>query len=283
MLTIKDDIYMLRKSIEQRKSELELLDPKNPDNRFKYANLKSEIEHDRRKLERLEAEEYAETMKNAPQKGDSKCSNFPHENALYDLRIKHFKLFGTDPSISYSGEGTMFGDYSLSAYSDFYNVDGTISFRLVYSSYNARVEKDINASVGITLSKGDFLKADEEQIKFLVSYIKDYSSNPVNFILTDGRLNEVTFVRIASKEFNHTTDNKRDYRLFFSQLFDAMYRNIIYIGDTMKDGATSDDTEEVQIKYIDHAHTRIAKEQGITSTDLKRQNDEICEKILKFN
>ena len=283
MLTIKDDIYMLKKAIEQKKAELGSLDPKSPENRFKYANLKSEIEHDLRKLEKLEAEEYEEIKKSTPKKGDSRCANFPHENALLNFRINHFKLFGEDPSISYSGEGPMFGDNSLTAYSDFYDVKGTLPFKLVFSSCDAREEKDAKASIGMTLCKDDFLRASDEQIKFLINYIKDYSSNPINFVLTDGRLNKIIFARIASKDFNFTLDGRRDYVLFFSQLFDTMYRNIIYVGDTMKDGVKSDDIKKVQAKYIDNAHIQIAKEQNIARADLKRQNDDIRRKILTFN
>ena len=53
MLTIKDEIFMIEKSIERLSEEIEGIDKTNQDYRFKYANLKSELEVLKQKLEKL--------------------------------------------------------------------------------------------------------------------------------------------------------------------------------------------------------------------------------------
>ena len=53
MITIKDEIYMLENEIEKVKLELEEMDSKLPENRFRYANKKSELNSLYRKLELL--------------------------------------------------------------------------------------------------------------------------------------------------------------------------------------------------------------------------------------
>ena len=53
VLTIKDEIFMIEKSIERLSEEIEGIDKTNQDYRFKYANLKSELEVLKQKLEKL--------------------------------------------------------------------------------------------------------------------------------------------------------------------------------------------------------------------------------------
>ena len=54
MLTTDDEILMTKKEIKKLEEELATMDPTHPDNRFKYANKKSELALLERKLENLE-------------------------------------------------------------------------------------------------------------------------------------------------------------------------------------------------------------------------------------
>ena len=54
MLTVDDELLMTKKEIKRLEDELSSMDPKSPDNRFKYANKKSELASMERKLENLE-------------------------------------------------------------------------------------------------------------------------------------------------------------------------------------------------------------------------------------
>ena len=53
MLSIEDEIFMVKHAIERKKEELEKIDKADPNNRFKYANVKSELNILNQKLNNL--------------------------------------------------------------------------------------------------------------------------------------------------------------------------------------------------------------------------------------
>ena len=61
MIYIKDEIFMLEKEIKKLENELNLMDPNNPDNRFKYPSKISELNILKRKLEKLKEEQGIKT------------------------------------------------------------------------------------------------------------------------------------------------------------------------------------------------------------------------------
>lgn len=284
MLTIKDEIYMTTQEIERKTSELLRLNPHLPENRFKFANVRSELFILNRKLDKLKKQEQEEynLSHGIPFIGDSKYSNLPHKNSLDELRIRHFKLFKKDPDITYGDNKAMFDDDTLPIYADFYNIKNAFPFKLIYSSSDCSLVSDNKASLGISISKEQLLSAKDEEVKFLVDFIKDYTRNQVNFIYTNEKLDEVFLSHIGDKDFHYFEDQK-SYYLFFSELFNNLYRNVIYTGESLKKDAPDEEIINAKSELIIPYHEVVAKVNNITNDMLLEENNKIKMKILKHN
>lgn len=285
MISTKDEIFMVKQEIIRKREELERIDRKDPNNRFKFANIRSEINVLNQKLDDLNQKLQEEYKKESyvPTIGDERYAKFPHKAVLDTLRISYYEKFGTDPSITYIGDTPMFVDDSLSIYADAYNIRGKMPFKLKFDSKDYRLEKDSKASILAEVSKNDFFVNDSNKyIELIVDFIKKYTDNSVNFIYTDGLLKNIHFARIDDGAFR-SINGKKDFYLFFHDFFDNLYRNVIYIGDSMKDGVKASEQEEVTEELIIPSQQMIAKKNEKTIEELNAFNEEVKKKILAHN
>ena len=283
MLTTRDEIHIVNDSIKRKKQEISLIDPSDPNNRFKYANAKSELNMLISKLDSLSKrlqEEY-KSDSYVPVRGDERYQDYPNKASLDELRIKHFNLFNVDPLITYYGNGPMF-DESLYAYSDFYGVKGTIPFKLAYSSFDPRLVNDPRATIGIKISKKEFEKSNDKQIDFLRSIIKEYTDGDINLVLTDALIQDIIIAHISRKEFNFTVKKEKDYYYFFKELCNSMSRNIVFIGDSMKDGVNTQSIFDVQTGFINPGKKTIAKLNNTSEEKIEEVNESIRKKVLRL-
>ena len=285
MLTTRDEIHMVKDSIKRKENELSMMDRNDPNNRFKYANAMSELRVLRSKLDELTTR-LQEEYKNGtyiPVVGDDRYSNYPHKASLDDLRVKHFTLYKNDLSISYCGDGAMFGGESLSTYADFYKIKGMIPFKLIYSSIDSRLVQDKRASLGVKIDREAFDKASEKDIEFLTSFIESYTTNPVNFIMTDGLLKEVFFAHISNKEFSYTINHEKDYYSFLHDLCHNLIRNFVYLGESLEEDANKKNVKQAKKDFIESDKMKITKASEITQDILNKENEAIKRKILRIN
>lgn len=88
MIDEKDEIFMIENEIEKLENELLDINPKSPENRFKYTNKKSELNILKRKLRRIKGEQefvLKSTFKSINQLEKT------HTNRLVKIKIKPFK------------------------------------------------------------------------------------------------------------------------------------------------------------------------------------------------
>ena len=283
MLTIRDEIFMAEKSIKKLEEELDSVDITNPNNRFKYANLKSELVVLSQKLDKLnlELQEEYKNGKYIPIIGDKRYAKFPNKKQLDLFRKAYYNKFGIDPNISHSGIESMFNDNLLDINGEAYYFKENIPFKMYIDSSNLDLERDQKASVLVSFSKDDFLSSkSDSSIDLINRFIKQYTNNPVNFILTNGDLANVSFAYISDEEFYHF-DGKKYYSDFFSELFDNLYRNIIYIGESMTKDVSVEEIKKVEDGLVVPYQLKIAKENNISLEELKGMNHLIKRKILK--
>ena len=116
----------------------------------------------------------------------------------------------------------------------------------------------------------------------MLDIIKDITKQDANLIFNnlDGTKITVSFIDPKGNMFLNDDSSKNYYR-FFDLLCDNIYRDIIYIGDSLKDGV-----DEETLKYVDEnyviRHKNLMVEDGkITKEELVARNEYVKTKFFK--
>lgn len=283
MRTTRDEIFMARQELNRITEKIKRMDRKDPDNRTKWAMVNSERQEMERKIEGFyrQLEEEYKNGTYVPAIGDERYSSFPNKRAIDSLRSGYYDAFGKDPSITYCGSDPMFNDPSLYVLANHYKIGGgQIPFELKITSEDREIAKDKEASVLATFASKHFKLADSDKyIGLVASFIHGYTDEDINLIYTDGALENIHFSRIDKSDYPFCV--KRRYYQFFHNLFDNLGRNIVYVGDSMKDGVPLDEIQEVEESFIDSDHRIIARRNNMSEEELNNLNSDIRRKVLE--
>ncbi len=297
MLTIVDEIRMLEREIDSANKELDKMDPNDPDNRFKYANKKSEINHLYSKLYNLRQRQKDEKEKDypfdprapkkqkmaAPYAGDIRYHDYPNKNALDRFRLMHYDVFQKDVYIENFGEEPMFSSTSpMISKSYFIRDNYPITYRLMFRSINDGLEINPDASIAASIPTEILLSENaDKNIKTIVNFMKQYTGSPINFIVSDHKIKHVTFAHLNDSEFSRTANGKKAYYDLLRNILEGNPNNVIYIGHELTLGASDYDVINVANDFAVPSRKITIKESGIpTEERLKAYNDMIKEKIL---
>ncbi len=208
-------------------------------------------------------------MNYAPTIGDGRYTKFTHKSLLDIIRVRYYKKYGKDPSIS-DGKigGAIFHGPTLPIFGDSYYFRGKFPFKIWFSSSF----KGNDTSVVSMVAKKEHLN--EENAEFMLDIIKDITNQDANLIFNnlDGTEITVSFIDIG-KCFFFNEDDPREYYRFFDLLCDNIYRDIIYIGDSLKDGVDEETLKRVDENYVKR-HKRMMVEYGkVTQEELDARNE----------
>ena len=208
-------------------------------------------------------------MNYVPKIGDSRYTKFTHKNFLDIIRVKYYEKYGKDPSIS-EGKvgGVVFSDETLPIYGTSYYFRGKFPFKIWFSSSF----KGDDTSVVSMVAKKEHLN--EENAEFMLDIIKDITNQDANLIFNDYLCTEITvsFIDIG-KCFFFDEDDPREYYRFFDLLCDNIYRDIIYIGDSLKDGVDEETLKRVDEKYVKRHKRMMVEDEKITKEELDARNE----------
>lgn len=278
MKDINSEINAIKRSIEARQRRI----IKNP-------NLASIINDEILVLKRKmcileERKSKGFYVPKRPELGDDRYKSSPYKDALDILRMLYYDIFSTDPSISFISEKAIFGDDTLPIYGVAFKVRGLVSFEvMLQSSYPNYVTLQEN-SVAINFKRKSLMNNQiEEYLRLMTLIIQKYSGNNINFICSDGLYKMCTLAYIANKEFNYYLDGtkSKEFYDFFNLLCDNVYRNIIYVGDTMKNDANIEEIERVNSEIIIPNMLEVARNLNISFEELQKENEKVLGLILR--
>ncbi len=162
--------------------------------------------------------------------------------------------------------------HTLPIYTEGYLIKGEIPFRIKFTENYSNNQPDEKYSIGIQVNKNDLSKEiAREYLKFMATLIRKYSNNAINFICCDGfnkahNFSNCPLAYIGENGFfkNHTTKDKAYYE-FFERLCDNNWRNIVYIGETVKQNAPLKEIAQVENEMIPFHLKSIAETLGIST------------------
>ncbi|MBR4672786.1 MAG: hypothetical protein IKO78_06300 [Bacilli bacterium] len=294
MLTIADKIRMIEKEIERLSQELENMDPKDPDNRFKYANKQSELNIQRRKLEEFIEKQNQENSQMertktgkfiTPFAGDDRYKKYTNKNALDIFRIAYYKELGKDATIADIGQKGFFDSLSpMSAY--FYHIkdDEPVSYKLVIKTEQEHLSKDNNASVGTIISTDClFSEAADGNMRVATNFMTQYTGSPINLIISDNKLKQITFARISDHDMGKKNNGEKDYYGFFERLYDGESHNVVFISPDLTRNASQADVIGAANDFVLPTRRKIAEENGFKDVNkLLLFNGKIKKKVLGY-
>ena len=208
-------------------------------------------------------------MNYVPKIGDSRYTKFTHKKFLDIIRVKYYEKYGKDPSIS-EGKvgGVVFSDATLPIFGTSYHFRGGFPFEIWFGiSY-----KGDNTSIVSIVAKKEQLNDDNAE--FMLDIIKDITNQDANLIFNDGLCTKITVSFIDPKgNMFLNDDSSKNYYRFFDLLCDNIYRDIIYIGDRLKDGVDEETLKRVDENYVKR-HKRMMVEDGkVTQEELDARNE----------
>lgn len=213
--------------------------------------------------------------------GDERYKKFPDKNALDILRVLYYDFFHQDPSLSLTKDHIMFGDPSLSIWTQNYLIKGEIPFTLMLTANYQNYNPIEDYSVGIKLAKKNLSKEmGPEYLKLIAQLIKRYTNNEMNFICCDGGNEFCTLSFIGDIDFGYHPSNQKMYYDFFARLCDNNLRNIVYIGEKMKENATEEEIQKADSEIVLPNRQIIAKNLGISLEELTKSNEELRDQAL---
>lgn len=286
MKKIDYEIEEIKKTIEIKQQVFESFS-RNNKNEDLLEKINGDILSLKRKLGILEEKKNTGIyVAPKPELGDQRYNKFFHKTALDILRVLYYDVFRKDPSISFvSNNRAFFTDDTLPIYGASYSIKGQIPFEIMLQTPYKNYNPSENYSVGIRINKKYLLDEIKEDYFYLMStLINKYTNNQINFICGD-YFNEneiITLSYIADRDFYHYDDNfntKRYYE-FFNLLCDNNHRNIIYIGDTMKQNAKLDEIEKVYSDFVVPDMNFIANKLGLNINEIQNSNENIKKLIL---
>lgn len=220
-----------------------------------------------------------------PVLGDDRYRNFDDKNALDILRVLYYEFFHKDPNLSFIDSLPMFSDPTLNIMAHTYLIRGEIPFKLMLTTTYEDYEAKCNSSVGIRFKRKDLLKKSaEEYLTLMAMLIKKYTNNEINFICGNAVNKVCTLSYIGEDDFYHYSGSRlRMYYEFFNCLCDNNYRNIIYIGDTMKQNSKPEEIELVQTDIVMRDIEVISEHLGMTTEELLKSNQEFADQVLTLS
>lgn len=264
--------------------QLEKLDSENEENKVRIAILNNQVTSIDQELKILEEKKLYQKNPSLriPRYGDSKYQNYPDKEALDMLRVLYYEQFHQEPNISrITSDYTMFGDETLPIYVSTYSTKSPLPFKIMFETKYKDYKPKPDYALGIILARQLIAKEEnEEYIHLILELFKKYTTHDLNFICGDGQNKTCTLAYIGENDFSHHRSKEKDYYEFFNLLCDNLYRNIIYVGDTMKENAKESEIELVQNEFILPHIDEIARYQGITTPELTASNERIKKYIL---
>ena len=305
MLTIVDEIRMTEREIDRVNRELGEMDPKDEANRFKYPSKQSELNILYRRLDELREKQKQENEKNkgnaqafneqikraktgmfaVPAVGDERYKGYENKSALDIFRTAYFKELRKDASIADIGSRNFFDCISpMSAC--FYNIkDGeTISYRLMIRTEHEQLSKDENASIGAIISTdGLFNEATSGNMRVVTNFMTQYTGSPINLIISDNKLKEITFARISDHDMGKNNQGQKDYYGFFQRMYDGGKHNVVFISPDLTRNASQSDVIGVATEFVLPQRRKIVEENGFRNVNnLLLFNGKIKKKVLGY-
>lgn len=278
MITLKDEIFMTGRELEKLKQEFDEMKPGQSDDRFKYANKKSEIYILERKLEDLKKQQ----EENDKQKGKKEIQPinseenydfYPDKKALDILKIKNYDLLKKDLSIKRLGVAPIIGSCLEDPVNTYAVKDNRGTYRLTIRSDN-NLEKDLNSSVQVTFDMDKFFSHEmDNRIRVINGFIKDFTGSPINFIITDSGLTSVSFGRIGGSDLRFNERNTLDFDKYLDSVFIIPNRNIAYLGYEI----------QKKIFYLDFANGCIDKINPPKMKIVKQKNFKNFPELISYN
>lgn len=283
MKNIDGEINQLQKIIDYQKKLINDLDKTQLD--LSHKELLQLMKEELLKLElerqaKLEIKKTGIYIPKKPELGDERYKNFLHKKGLDILRILYYDFFQKDPSLSLTENNWMFGDSTLPIPVTTFLIKGEIPFKLMLTSVYADYQPNDKYSIGIKFEKNHLTKEiGPKYLELMSMLIKRYSNNDINFICCDGLDRNCTLAYIGNNDFSFSNDNN-EYYDFFELLCDNLWRNIVYIGNTMKQNTKPEDIKRVDSKFVIPHIKFIAKGLGIPTQTLMESNEQLRRQVL---
>lgn len=216
-----------------------------------------------------------------PEIGDYRYKKIKHKFALDIIRVKYYEKYGKDPSISWTDDRIMFYDPSLPIFGTCYFIRGIFPFKMYLQSTYENVLPNRNKTITFKVEKKHLT---EENIAFLNELVRIFGSNEINLAFGDYIDREYTISYVADEEFKvEGKYNRWTYYGFFERLFRNNWRNIIYIGDSLKKFATDGEIEKVQKDFIERDKKLISKHLHRAEEYFEEQNQAVRSRFNKQN
>lgn len=218
-----------------------------------------------------------------PKYSDGKYASEHYKEAFDMLRVCYYNYFRQDPNFSpVPKRDMMFYDPTLFMPVDTYLIKGKIPFQIMFSANYPAHKADPTKSISIELPFEVFSKEEnEEYLRCMLELIKIYSGDGINLVLGNGSSTRGTLSYIADEDLSISSMKKKDYYDFFARLCDNNVRNIIYIGDSMKQGVKQDVIDKVQTDIID-LHKRLITRDGMSEEELEKANEKVKRRIFSI-
>lgn len=269
---IKNEKLILRENIETEIGR----------NKVEYYKGKIiELEYRIRELEKKKVDSSSILI---PEYGDGKYSTDSFKEALDMLRVLYYKYFNQDPTLLYVPKmNMMFYDSTLYIPVNTYLVKGKIPFHIMYTGSYHNYKPNNTQSISIEIPF-DILSKDEneEYLKYMLDLIQIYSGEQVNFVLGNGTSTHGMLSYISDEDLLLNSSKDLGYYDFFERLHDNNVWNIIYVGDSMKNGLSHETIEKVEKQFID-CDKRIISNNLINGGTLDNLDEKIKKHILSIN
>lgn len=212
--------------------------------------------------------------------GDERYVSLKHKYVLDFLRVKYYRVYGKDPSITFLYKDTiMFRDDTLPITGSCYYIRGSFPFKIYFQSCYKDGIPSNKYTVTIKTLK-EYLN--DVNLDFISSVIKNVTGEEINLVVGDCRDKEYSFSFIDLNKFKKNKYfNKSSYITFFELLCDNNTRNILYIGRDLKDGFTPDEINAVNIEYVDKHFKDVLQYAHISEDELRKSNEYIRSRINK--
>ena len=219
-----------------------------------------------------------------------------HNYLLDPLRVINWECRRRDPNIqsveAFNGKASMFetGKFMPASW---YRVGGNPPYMIRFSD---NMIEDFTGSALITANvkkpfdPEKFTYFDDDYIQQLTEYFKKTIGGDINLVLSDGIFKTLTFGHISLRH-NHTYSELMEDAT--EQLcHDSVYRDIIYVGDDLKEGFSQDDIAKGD-EWITIGHDYILnnyriptdepnKTRLITREELDQFHKTAKQKVLKY-
>lgn len=288
---LDDEINKKKEVIRRNKLRISQLDVTNERHQKQITILNEFISSLEQQIKDLEQKKELQCNHSIrPEYDDRRYRSFGKSKLAIDmLRVLYYEFFGKDPSISFlENDYVLFGDPTLPIYVSTFLVRGEIPFKIMFEEYYTDYKPVEDSAVAIVFDGKIMTKENyDKYLFFMIKLLKLYSNNNVNLICSDGIRKNYTLAYIGNRDFcyyNYTGDVKEKmYYYFFDLLCDNNWRNIIYIGDTMKMGARESEVLQVASEFVVPHTEFIASKLGMTYSEFVKSNEAFKNHVLKLS